>query len=61
MISGDIICKMKKRKGNPRIIVTFEKKRYERLKRFCEERGIPMAEAIRRGAELFIKEHKRGH
>jgi len=39
MISDDIICKMKKRKGNPRIIVTFEKNRYEQLKRFCEERG----------------------
>lgn len=61
MISGDIICEMKKRKDNPRIIVTFEKDRYEQLKRFCEERGIPIAEAIRRGAELFMKEKKRGH
>jgi hypothetical protein len=61
MISGDIIHKMKKRKGNPRIIVTFEKNRYEQLKKFCEERGIPIAEVIRRGAELFMKEHKRGH
>ena len=61
MISGDIISEMKKRKDNPRIIVTFEKDRYEQLKRFCEERGIPLAEAIRRGAELFMKEKKRGH
>lgn len=61
MISCDIIRKMKKRKDNPRIIVTFEKDRYEQLKRFCEERGIPIAEAIRRGAELFMKEKKRGH
>jgi hypothetical protein len=61
MISGDIISEMKKRKDNPRIIVTFEKDRYEQLKKFCEERGIPIAEAIRRGAELFMKEQKRGH
>ena len=61
MISDDIINKMKKRKDNPRIIVTFEKDRYEQLKRFCEERGIPIAEVIRRGAELFMKEKKRGH
>lgn len=61
MISCDIIREMKKRKDNPRIIVTFEKDRYEQLKRFCEERGIPIAEAIRRGAELFMKEKKRGH
>ena len=60
MISGDIIREMKKRKDNPRIIVTFEKDRYEQLKRFCEERGIPIAEVIRRGAELFMKEKKRG-
>jgi len=52
---------MQKGKDNPRIVVTFEKKRYEQLKKFCDERGIPIAEAIRRGAELFMKEQKRGH
>ncbi len=52
---------MKKRKDNPRIPVTFEKDRYEQLKKFCEQRGIPIAEAIRRGVELFMKEQKRGH
>ena len=41
--------------------MTFEKDRYEQLKKFCEQRGIPVAEAIRRGAELFMKERKRDH
>jgi Ribbon-helix-helix domain len=49
---------MKKSKDNPRIVVTFEKKRYEELKQFCQQRGIPLAEAIRRGVELFMKERK---
>jgi hypothetical protein len=52
---------MQKGKDNPRIVVTFEKGRYAQLKKFCEQRGIPMAEAIRRGAELFMKEQKRGN
>jgi hypothetical protein len=50
---------MHKNKDNPRIVVTFEKDRYEQLKKFCEQRGIPIAEVIRRGAELFMKEQKR--
>jgi hypothetical protein len=52
---------MKKSEDNPRIVVTFEKDRYEQLKKFCEQRGIPIAEAIRRGAELFMREQKRAH
>jgi hypothetical protein len=52
---------MQKSKDNPRIVVTFEKSRYGQLKKFCEERGISIAEVIRRGAELFMKEQKRGH
>jgi hypothetical protein len=59
--SPGIVPDMQKGKDNPRIVVTFEKGRYEQLKKFCEQRGIPMAEAIRRGAELFMKEQKRGN
>jgi hypothetical protein len=50
---------MQKDKDNPRIVVTFEKARYQQLKKFCQQRGIPLAEAIRRGVELFMKERKR--
>jgi len=49
---------MQKHKANPRVVVTFEKDRYEQLKKFCLERGIPIAEAIRRGVELFMKKRK---
>lgn len=45
---------MKKRKGNPRIIVTFEKDHYEQLKQFCDERGMPIAEAIRRTRSRYL-------